>query len=213
MGTLSSDRSLQEPSRVRFGVLGFACSLSLLTYLDRVCIMRVKEDLQNDLGLDNLALGLVFSAFTLGYALCEVPAGWMGEVWGSRRVLTRIVLCWSLFTALTGSVWRFPLDSGYRLSLGSHTIPLLVNALVMLLLVRFLFGVGEAGAYPNLTRVVSAWFPFRERGRAQGLIWMSARLGGAFAPLVLGRLSATLGWRQAFWILGLAGLGWAVLFY
>jgi MFS family permease len=213
MGTLSFDQGLQQPTRVRFGVLGFACSLSLLTYLDRVCIMPVKEDIQNDLGLDNPAMGLVFSAFILGYALFEVPSGWMGDVWGSRRVLARIVLCWSLFTALTGCVWRFTLDSGYRLPLGSHGVPLLLDGLVVLLLVRFLFGVGEAGAYPNLTRVVSAWFPFRERGRAQGLIWMSARVGGAFAPFVLGRLAAALGWRRAFWVLGLAGLCWVVLFY
>jgi MFS transporter, ACS family, glucarate transporter len=205
--------TLQEPTRVRFGVLGFACSLSLITYLDRICIMRAKENMQGDLGFTDNQIGLVFSAFILGYLLFEVPGGWMGDVWGSRRVITRIVLCWSLFTALTGCVYRFAIDTGYHLSLGSLYLPLVLDSLVVLLLVRFLFGAGEAGAYPNLTRVVGAWFPFRERAFALGAIWMSARLGGAFAPLILGRLSDLVGWRQAFWVLGLVGVTWCIPFY
>ena len=183
------------PSRVRFGVLGFAGSLSLVTYLDRVCIMRAKRDIQTDLGFDDPEMGLVFSAFLLGYALFEVPAGWMGDIWGPRRVLTRIVLCWSFFTALTGCIWRFRVDTG--LELGSFSVALVLDSLLAMLLVRFLFGLGEAGAYPTLTRVVGTWFPFRERARALGTIWMSAGLGGAIAPFVLGRLSVAFGWRQA----------------
>ena len=202
MGTSSNLGSMQRPTRVRFGVLGFACSLSLLTYLDRICIMRAKEDMQHDLGFSNNEMGWIFSAFIIGYALFEVPGGWMGDIWGSRRVITRIVLCWSLFTALTGCVWSFSLGSG----------SLVLNSLAALLLVRFLFGVGEAGAYPNLTRVVGSWFPFHERAFAQGNIWMCARLGGAFAPYFIGRLSAALGWRQAFWVLGATGIAWCLVF-
>ncbi len=183
-------------------MLGFACSLSLLTYLDRICIMRAKEDMQHDLGFSNNEMGWIFSAFIIGYALFEVPGGWMGDIWGSRRVITRIVLCWSLFTALTGCVWSFSLGSG----------SLVLNSLAALLLVRFLFGVGEAGAYPNLTRVVGSWFPFHERAFAQGNIWMCARLGGAFAPYFIGRLSAAPGWRQAFWVLGATGIAWCLVF-
>src|SRR5262249_19014754 len=97
MGESVSTPSTAPPTRVRFGVLGFAGSLSLIAYLDRVCIMRVKEDMQGSLGIDDAQMGLVFAAFLVGYALFEVPAGWMGDVWGSRRVLTRVVLCWSLF--------------------------------------------------------------------------------------------------------------------
>src|SRR5262245_12464806 len=89
-----------RPSRVRLGVLGFACTLSLITYLDRVCIMRARPDIQRDLGFSNAQMGLVFSAFLLGYLLFEVPSGLMGDWWGSRRVLTRIVLWWSVFTTL-----------------------------------------------------------------------------------------------------------------
>jgi MFS family permease len=212
MGARQNDSSVLTPTRVRYGVLGFACTLSLITYLDRICISRAKEDIAGTLGLSDVQMGFVFSAFLLGYALFEVPSGWMGDVWGARRVLTRIVLWWSLFTALTGSVWAFTLDSGYRLTLGRWQVPLLFDGFLLLLLVRFLFGAGEAGAYPNLTRVVSAWFPFTERASAQGAIWFSARLGGAIAPLAIGLLTGALGWRLAFWALGLVGVLWGVAF-
>jgi MFS family permease len=204
MGEPSSSPS---PTHVRFGVLGFACSLSLLTYLDRICIMRVQENIRNDLGFSLQQMGWVFSAFAVGYALFEVPGGWMGDAWGSRRVITRIVFWWSLFTALTG--WA-DLLLGFGLGTGSVTPPV---ALATLILVRFLFGCGEAGAYPNLTRVVGAWFPFGERAFGQGAIWMSARLGGAIAPFVIGRLTVAFGWREAFAILGLVGVVWCFFFY
>jgi MFS family permease len=204
---------LRRPSHVRFGVLGFACTLSLITYLDRVCIMRARLDIERDLGITPVQMGWVFSAFLLGYLLFEVPGGLMGDWWGSRRVLTRIVIWWSVFTTLTGCVGRFTLDSGYHLSLGGWSVPLLLNGLMVMLLVRFLFGAGEAGAYPNLTRVVKGWFPFRERAFAQGTIWMSARLGGALAPFIIGRLSALVGWRWAFATLGGVGIAWASAFF
>jgi MFS transporter, ACS family, glucarate transporter len=199
----------QTPTRVRYGVLGFACSLSLITYLDRICIMRVSEDMQNDLGISDVQMGYVFSAFTLGYLIFEVPGGWMGDAWGVRRVLARIVLWWSAFTVMTGCVWPFALaDSGLTIGV----IPLAANAFTALLLVRFFFGCGEAGAYPNLARLSGSWFPFQERGLALGAIWTAARLGGALAPFVIGRLSVFLGWRQAFWVLGLLGAFWCFFF-
>src|SRR5260370_401675 len=101
-----------RPTRVRFGVLGFLSILAVLTYLDRICIMRVKEDIQHDLLMSDLQMGFVFSAFLWGYTLLEVPGGWMGDRWGSRRVLTYFVVWWSLFTALTGSVWYFAIAVG-----------------------------------------------------------------------------------------------------
>lgn len=202
-----------KPTHVRFGVLSFACTLSVLTYLDRVCISRVSGDIQRDLGISQVQMGLIFSAFAVGYALFEVPGGWMGDVWGARRVITRIVLWWTVWTALTGCVWPFSWDSGLTLGTDSDAIPVVFNSLMLLWLIRFLFGCGEAGAYPNLTRVVGAWFPFRERAFAQGAIWMSARLGGAIAPFVIGRLAVKLGWRPAFWILGTFGAIWCIFFY
>ncbi len=197
---------------MRFGVLGFACMLSLITYLDRVCISRSRHDIANDLHFTPEQMGWVFGAFTAGYTLFEVLAGWMGDRWGSRRVLTRIVLWWSAFTALTGCIWSFSLDSGASISLGNWTLPLVFDAFVLMLLVRFLFGAGEAGAYPNITRVVSDWFPDRERAGTQGAVWMFARLGGALAPFVIGRLSVLVGWRNAFLILGVIGVAWALAF-
>ena len=200
MGTTAADPLLSRPSRARYGVLGFACSLSLITYLDRICIMRARADVQADLGFTATQMGWVFAAFSFGYVLFEVPGGLMGDLWGPRRVLTRIVLCWSFFTALTGCVWAWDVGG---VALGFYA----------LLLVRFLFGIGEAGAYPNLTRLTGDWFPMRERAVAQGAIWWSARVGGAIAPLVLGRLAVALGWRQAFWVLGCVGLVWVFFFW
>jgi MFS family permease len=219
MGTLSSCESDPRPDRARFTVLAFACSLSLITYLDRICIMQVSEAIRDDLGFAPFHLplwfplfgswqwevsakdqmGWVFSAFSLGYMLCEVPGGWLGDRWGARRVLIRIVIWWSVFTALTGMI--------------SSTPAWPIGALLLMILVRFLFGCGEAGAYPNLTRVVRTWFPLHERARAQGVIWMSARMGGAIAPGIIRALASWLGWQPAFWVLGAIGLIWAVLFY
>jgi MFS family permease len=209
---LSPSPSILRPTRIRLVVLALASALSLITYLDRVCIMRARSDIEADLQFEDWQMGLIFAAFSLGYGLLEVPGGWMGDKWGARKVLTGIVLWWSLFTALTGCVQVFSLDTGWRLPLGSWSIQLILDAFVVMLVLRFLFGAGEAGAYPTITRLVSDWFPFHERASAQGCIWFSARLGGAIAPLVLGRLTVFLGWRQAFLILGCIGAVWAVIF-
>jgi MFS family permease len=207
MGTLPGGRSVLKPTRVRLGVLAFVSTLSLLTYLDRVCISQAQRDIQFDLRISDIGLGLVFGAFAVGYAVFEVPAGILGDFLGARRVLTGIVLVWSVFVVLTGAAdlvlgWTPGLDLAASAS----------AVLVTLVLVRFLFGCGEAGAYPNITRVVNAWFPFRERGTAQGVVWMSARLGGAVSFAALGALAAFLGWRQAFFVLGLVGAAWCVAF-
>src|SRR4051794_6731286 len=151
-----------RPTHVRFGVMAFLCALSFLTYFDRVCIMRASADIQRDLRLDDAQMGMVFSAFWLAYGLFEIPMGWWGDRFGSRRALTRIVLAWSLFTALSGSALGF----------------------LSLLSFRFLFGIGEAGAYPNMARVQSRWLPAQAIGRAGGLLWLTARWGGAFSPLI-----------------------------
>lgn len=206
MGEPPLTSPLARPTFVRFGVLGFACSLALVTYLDRICIMSVKDDMVRDLGLTELQMGWVFSAFTLGYLLFEVPGGWMGDVWGARSVLTRIVLWWSAFTALTGCVWNFSVGT-------AAPWDVIGGGFLMLVLVRFLFGCGEAGAFPNLARVVGSWFPFHERGLAQGAIWTCARLGGAVAPFLTGGLAALVGWRKAFFALGILGLAWCTVFY
>lgn len=186
------DISLEQPTRIRFVALAWFCSLSMITYIDRVCIMQVQDDIKRDLMISDQLFSWVFSAFALAYAAFEVPTGWLGDKLGARKVLIRIVLCWLAFTALTGLVWGF----------------------IGLLVVRFLFGMGEAGAYPNMARGARSWFPFEERGRAQGLIWTFGRWGGAIAPLLIIALTQPFvwldlpGWRGAFVLLGLLGLLW-----
>jgi ACS family glucarate transporter-like MFS transporter len=175
-------------SRARHRVLAFAFALAVVTYLDRICISAAAPFIMSDLGLTMLQMGAVFGAFTLAYSLFEVPSGWRGDVVGARRVLTRIVLWWSGFTMLTGAAW----------------------SLRSLVAIRFLFGAGEAGAFPNLLRSFSRWFPARERGRANGVLFLGSRLGGALAPPLAMLLIRRWGWRLSFVVFGAAGIAWAV---
>ena len=174
-------------TRARFTLLRFAFFLSVVTFLDRVCIASAASSIREDLHLTAVEMGWVFSAFTLAYAIFEIPSGWLGDTIGPRKVLTRIVLWWSAFTMATGIAWNF----------------------VSLLTFRFLFGAGEAGAFPNTSRSFSQWFPVSERGRAHGITFMGTRLGGALAPLLAVALIATAGWRASFWIFGSIGFVWA----
>jgi ACS family glucarate transporter-like MFS transporter len=163
--------AVEQPTRVRYGVLGFACSLSMITYLDRVCVGTVAGHIQSEFGLNQTQMGMLFSAFTLAYAAFEVPSGWLGDMFGPRRTLIRIVVWWSIFTALTGLLYP------------SQTWPQL--AFLCLLAVRFFFGMGEAGCYPNISRAFHNWFPFHERGFAQGCVWMAGRFAGGITPLIV----------------------------
>ena len=165
---------------------------------------QARSKLAKDLATERMSW--VFSAFVAGYILFEVPGGWLGDRWGARAIIFRIVLCWSLFTAATGGV------KGITALFASKAGP--EQWLIGIIAIRFLFGVGEAGAYPNIARALGRWFPFRERATAQSFIWLSSRLGGAFAPTIIGGLMLISGnWQRAFWILGLAGVVWAALFY
>ena len=180
-----------KPSRARFTLLRFAFALSVVTYLDRVCIATAATSIREDLHLSAVQMGWIFSTFTLAYAIFEIPSGWLGDTIGPRRVLTRIVLWWSAFTMATGAAWSY----------------------VSLLVFRFLFGAGEAGAFPNASRSFSQWFPTAERGRAHGIIFMGTRLGGALAPPLAIALITAVGWRASFWIFGSLGIFWAVLWW
>jgi MFS family permease len=199
--------ALERPTRVRYGVLGFACALSMITYLDRVCMGTVMGEMQREFGLSDFEKGLVFGAFTLAYALFEVPSGWLGDRFGPKKTLIRIVLWWSTFTALTALI--FPTAFWPPLAFG------------LLLIVRFLFGMGEAGAYPNIARAFHNWFPFQERGTAKGAVWMSGRFAGGVTPLIVLALifeedrggHTIVYWRHTFWIFGALGVAWSVLFW
>jgi MFS transporter, ACS family, glucarate transporter len=175
----------------RYRVTAFAISLAALAYVQRVAISQAAEGIQSDLHLGKAQLGLIFGAFGLSYALFEVPNGILGDRLGVRATLTRIVIAWSVFTALTGAAWNF----------------------TSLWVARFLFGAGEAGCFPNLTRMLSAWLPLQERLRAQALMWACTRWAGAVTPLLVLALVRWQGWRWAFVVLALLGFVWAVVFF
>jgi MFS transporter, ACS family, glucarate transporter len=208
----------RRPTNVRYVVLAWACSLSMLTYIDRVCIKQVAGDMQTDLGIETTDFWWVFSAFGLAYAAFEMPSGWLGDRYGPRKVLCRIVLWWSFFTALTGCVWHFRIPLGYDLpmpyplTIWFDSIPLVFNSLVLLIAIRFLFGMGEAGSYPVTARALRNWFPYTRRGFAQGLLWAFGRWGGAIAPMLISAFMVPFGWRGAFMAFGLMGIVWVVLF-
>ncbi len=211
-----------RPTATRYLFLIYAAALSLILYLDRICIAESAGAIAQELSLGDVQRGWMFTAFTLGYMLFEVPSGAWGDRYGPKRVLCRIVLCWSLFTVLTGCIGRFTLDSGQRFSLPGFSIevPLLFDGFLLLLLVRFLFGAGEAGAYPNLAKCSARWFPLRERGLAQGVVATAGRLGGGISSAVTIAVTACvnehlwpgMGWRVTFWLFGVVGVVWVVFF-
>ena len=165
--------------------------LSMLLYVDRICISAAKESVAGDLRLSDKQMGWVLSAFALGYALFQTPAGLLADRFGPRRVLTGVVTFWSVFTGLTGAAWN----------------------LTSLLVFRFLFGAGEAGAFPACARAIYSWIPMGERGIAQGINFSGSRLGAAFALPGVALILDYLGWRITFAMLAFIGVAWAVFWY
>jgi sugar phosphate permease len=170
----------------RHQVLILISLLSALNYLDRVCFSIAGPRIQQSLGLTAVQWGWVGSLFAISYCIFEIPSGYLGDRIGARSVLSRIVLWWSGFTALTGLAWNY----------------------VSLLVTRFLFGAGEAGAVPNMFVSVARWFPLIERGRAASFIMMSAEVGTALTPLIVIPLQKHYGWRVPFFILAVIGVAW-----
>jgi len=177
--------------RNRYGVVGLLISLFAITYLDRVCISVAGPRMQADLHIDPVGWGWVTGIFTLSYCLFEIPTGALGDKIGPRSVLTRIVLWWSAFTALTGAATSY--------------YPLLVT--------RFFFGAGEAGAFPNASVVVSRWFPPSQRATMSGVTLMASQIGGALAPLLVVPIQSRYGWRASFFVFGALGVAWAAVWY
>jgi sugar phosphate permease len=180
-----------KPTRARYWVIVSAVVLSIITYIHRVAISQAAPFITEDLGLSRTEMGAAFSAFALSYALFQVPGGWFADWIGPRRVLTGIVAWWSLFTIATGAAWN----------------------LASLAVVRFLFGAGQGGGFPVLTKSFTTWLPPSERVRAQGIMWLSARWGGAFTPLIIVFLLRYVSWRSAFAIIGALGFVWAIFFW
>jgi len=173
----------------RYLVVAALFVLSLITYIDRAAISSAKGALAEDLSVSDQAMGAVFSAFALGYALAQVPSGWFADRFGPRLALATVVAVWSLFTGLTGAVSR----------------------LTPLLAIRFLFGIAEAGAFPGSARAFFNWLPVGERGRANGILFSGTRIGAAVAFPLMAWLLEGWGWRTAFYLLAVPGLVWALL--
>jgi sugar phosphate permease len=176
---------------VRHSVILFAAALAVITYLQRVAISQAAPTMQADLGLNKLQMGLAFSAFIWMYAVFEIPGGFAADRWGPRKVLSGIVVAWSFFLAATGWVW---------------SLPTLIGA-------RGLFGAFQAGCFPSVARMFANWLSGSERVRAQGIMWLAARWGGALAPLLVMLLMRHMSWREAFGVFGLVGLAWVGFFF
>ncbi len=192
---MSTPATSQVPTNARNKTVRFALLLALIMYIDRVTLSQAMPFIGVDLGLSDEQKGLIFSAFGLAYALFEIPGGWLGDRFGPRRMLMRIVIWWSAFTAATGLAWNW----------GS------------LLVSQVLFGVGEAGCFPNLTRVLTSWLPKREREKAQARLWLATRFGAALTPILVMVLLRSeylgLNWRAAFLLFSLLGIVWAVFWF
>jgi ACS family glucarate transporter-like MFS transporter len=166
-------------------------TLAIITYIDRVTLSQAAPRIIADLGLTKIQMGWVISAFITAYALFEIPSGYLGDKLGPRGALMRIVVAWSVFTAATGQAFN----------------------LASLFIVQTLFGAGEAGAFPNIAKAFSVWLPQDERVKAQGIIWLAARWGGAFTPLLVFQILKVVSWRATFGIFGILGVLWTFFFY
>lgn len=172
-------------------VLGLLGLLAIITYLDRVCISVAGPRMQDELHISPEAWGWVTGMFALSYCIFEIPSGAIGDRIGARKVLTRIVVWWSAFTALTGMVSNY----------------------FLLLVTRFCFGMGEAGAYPNIGTVIARWFEPKRRARAWGFVMMTSQLGGAISPLLVLPIQKYFGWRMSFYAFSVLGIIWAGVWY
>jgi MFS transporter, ACS family, glucarate transporter len=177
--------------KYRHRVLILLILLFAVTYVDRVCISVAGPRIQEDLHIGPVGWSWVTAMFTLSYCLFEFPTGALGDRIGPRRVLTRVVLWWSAFTSLTGRVSNF----------------------YLLLITRFSFGAGEAGAFPNASIVISRWFPTTQRASVAGIMLMASQIGGAVAPLLVVPIQIRYGWRASFYMFGAIGVIWAAVWY
>jgi len=180
-----------RPTRTRYRAAGFLLLLAAVTYLDRVCISVLAPEIARDLSLTKVQMSFVFSAFAISYAGFEIVTAWWGERIGPRRILTRIVTWWSCFTVGTSCAWNYS----------------------SLLAIRFLFGAGEAGAWPNAALAYSRWTPVRERGRAQGFFFAAAHLSGGLTPLLVAAMLPVMSWRAIFVTFGMFGFLWAATWF
>lgn len=188
---MTAPTSFARPTKVRHIVLWLTVLVYMITYMDRVVISVAAPSIQEEFGFSLITMGWIFGAFQLSYALFQIPGGWLGDRFGPRRALAGIVMWWSAFTAITAFMWSAS----------------------SMIVCRFLFGMGEAGAFPNATRSLSRWMLPSERGFAQGITHAGARLGSAVTPVVVVALIALWGWRAPFVIFAVLGIIWAAAWF
>jgi sugar phosphate permease len=188
------------PSRVRYQVLGSTCALAVVTYIHRLGFSYGTTEIKQDLGLDSAQVGYLMAAFLVAYGAFQIPGGVLGDRLGGRHVLTILVLGWSLLTGAVALAVLLPAVVAVRFG--------------YLLVVRFLFGMFQAGGFPVLGRVMADWMPTTERGFAQGSIWMFSRWGGALIPFLLAWLFAACGgWPVPFVLIAVLGVLWCGAFW
>ncbi|HEY4863787.1 MAG TPA: MFS transporter [Xanthobacteraceae bacterium] len=185
------DSQQTRPSKGRWYILFLICLMYLITYLDRVNISTAAPVISKEFGFDKITMGFIFSAFAWAYAAFQVPGGWLGDRFGARSVLTIIVTYWSIMTAATAMAF----------------------SATSFFVVRFLFGIGEAGAFPVATRAMQNWYPKQERGFVQGITHSASRLGAAIAPPIVVLIITAFNWQAVFYICGVVGIVWAVWWY
>ena len=182
---------MARPTRIRYIVLALTIGAYMITYIDRVVISSAVPSIQKEFGFSIVTMGWILSSFQWAYAIFQIPGGWLGDRIGPRRALTLIVSWWSIFTCATVFAW----------------------SAVSMAVIRFLFGMGEAGAFPIATRSLSRWMLPTERGFAQGATHAGSRLGGALTPALVVLIIARWGWRAAFLCCGSLGLIWAAAWF
>jgi sugar phosphate permease len=179
-----------KATKTRWVVLFLISLMYLICYMDRSNISVAQPEIAKQFGLSKSAMGLVLAAFTWAYALGQVPAGWFGDRFGPKRVLTVIMTLWSATAVMTGAALGFGSLFGARFSLG----------------------MSEAGAFPVASRGMQLWFPRVERGRIQGTTHFFSRFAVAITPFIAGRILLAFGWRAIFYIFGSLGIVWAIAF-
>lgn len=189
-----------SPTRMRWLIVALIFCMGMITFIDRMNISIAAKYIMLEYGLSDVQMGWIFSAFVLGYAIFQVPGGWLGDRFGPRRVLTGALCWWSLFTAATAVAGDLFLSS-------------MIGVVGSFALVRVLFAIGEAGGWPNYNRVVANWVSPEEHGLALGIITSGVGLGAALTPPLMVWIMETLGWRAGFYLTGGMGFVFAAIWY
>ena len=186
-----AENTPRKSTNVRWLVLTLMCLMYLITYIDRACISVVAPAISKEFGFSKTQMGIIFSVFAWAYALGQIPGGWLGDYFGPRKVLSTLVVFWSVMTMMTARAFGF----------------------TSFVAIRFVFGLGEAGAFPTSTRAAQLWYPKSERGVVSGIMHSSGLVAVSVVPPLVVAIMLAWGWRGAFYVFGVAGLLWAIIYY